>query len=383
MNNNWQTKTLQSLGTFHKGTGIPRDSSYSGKLPAVRYGELYTDYDTFISEKTRSRISEDVAKDALKLEYGDILLAGSGETPEDIGKSAVFLLNEGYAGGDIIVFRPDKTKVNPKFLASYFETEPWKKQRRRVAQGQSIVHIHTTDLKKMIVELPDLETQQKIVQILETWDNSINELESLIENEKAKQKWLTRKLICNNDNAKTEKLCNLATISTGKKDVNQGCSTGKYPFFTCAKEHTWSNDYSFDGEAICIAGNGEIGKSFYYNGKFEAYQRTYVLTNFTISGQYLNYVIGSLFKEMVEHQKQMSAMPYIKLETLKNFIVPVPNSQEIDEIVRMLNDEEMIINKYENILCAIKLQKQYLLNHLISADFDLTNIKLEKGKEQQ
>ena len=80
---------LENLGNFYKGTGIPRDGSDSGELPAVRYGELYTDYDTFISGKTRSKISEEIAEGAFKLEYGDILLAGSGETPEDIGKSAV------------------------------------------------------------------------------------------------------------------------------------------------------------------------------------------------------------------------------------------------------------------------------------------------------
>ncbi len=355
--NRWQKMELQKLGGFFKGFGIPRDSVDSGSLPAVRYGELYTNYNTFVTGKTRSTISNKIADDSLKLQYGDILFAGSGETSEDIGKSAAFLLSEGYAGGDIIVFRPDKTKVDPKFLAYYFETRIWKKQRRRAAQGQSIVHIHVTDLKKMITELPDLETQQKIVQVLEAWDSCIDKVEKLVKHEKDKLRWLTYKLVCNKENTRTEKLCSLAKITTGKKDVNQGCDNGKYPFFTCAKEHTWSNDYSFDGEAICIAGNGEIGKSFYYNGKFEAYQRTYVLTDFIISGQYLNYVIKSLFKEMVEHQKQMSAMPYIKLETLKNFVVPVPDNQEIDKIIEILNDEDNIVSTYENILYTMDLQK--------------------------
>lgn len=369
---------LNDLGAFYKGAGISRDNANSGELPAIRYGELYTDYDTFILRKTRSKISEEVAEEAFELEYGDILLAGSGETPEDIGKSAVFLLNRGYAGGDIIVFRPDKTKVDPKFLALYFETEPWKKQRRRAAQGQSIVHIHATDLKKMNVRLPDLETQKKIINILELWDCNIGFIEEIISKALLKQKWLIRRLICNNAKSSARKLSTLATIATGKKDVNQGCSSGRYPFFTCAKEHTWSNSYSFDKEAICIAGNGEIGQSFYYNGKFEAYQRTYVLTDFTISGQYLNFVIRSLFKEMVERQKQMSAMPYIKLATLKDFMVPILNEQETASIVDILNNGEDTIKLYQDMLSKRRLQKRYLLNHLINGDLDLSKIQLEE-----
>ena len=71
-------------------------------------------------------------------------------------------------------------------------------------------------------------------------------------------------------------------IRTGKKDVNEGNPNGEYTFFTCAKEITYSDVYSFDTEAILISGNGAgVGYTHYYNGKFEAYQRTYVLNEFT------------------------------------------------------------------------------------------------------
>ena len=68
-----------------------------------------------------------------------------------------------------------------------------------------------------------------------------------------------------------KKLGELCRIKTGKKDVNQGNPDGKFPFFTCAAEHTFSDSYSFDTEALLIAGNGDVGKVSYYNGKFEAY----------------------------------------------------------------------------------------------------------------
>lgn len=78
----------------------------------------------------------------------------------------------------------------------------------------------------------------------------------------------------------TKRLGDLCDIKTGKKDVNEGNPDGKYPFFTCAREHTYSDEYSFDTEALLVAGNGDVGHVSYYKGKFEAYQRTYVLSGF-------------------------------------------------------------------------------------------------------
>ena len=65
------------------------------------------------------------------------------------------------------------------------------------------------------------------------------------------------------------KACN---ITTGKKDVNEGDPEGIYPFFTCSRTNTFSNNFSFDTDAILIAGNGEVGNLHRYRGKFEAYQ---------------------------------------------------------------------------------------------------------------
>ena len=91
-----------------------------------------------------------------------------------------------------------------------------------------------------------------------------------------------------------KKLGEVCEIRTGKVDVNSGNPQGDYPFFTCAREHTFSDVYAFDCEAILVAGNGEVGLSHYYNGKFQAYQRTYVLSSFaSVGGRYFKYVIDS------------------------------------------------------------------------------------------
>lgn len=403
MKDNWRIIELQFLGNFYKGTGIPRDSSDSGELPAVRYGELYTDYDTFISGETHSKISEEIAEGAFKLEYGDILLAGSGETPEDIGKSAVFLLNEGYAGGDIIVFRPDKTKVNPKFLALYFETELWKKQRRRAAQGQSIVHIHTTDLKKMIVELPDLETQQKIVQILDIWNEVVELLNERILNERNKLVAFQRKLFVNTNYEKIP-LGHLSTMYSGgtpnsKIDDYYG---GDISWVSIAdmtlidglylnetKKHLTKKGFE-SSSAIKIHPKGSVLYAMYASigecaiaGKDMASSQAILGINCKedkLYNKYLYYYLSSN-KQRIKILGQQGAQSNLNAKIVKEFEIPLPPLRKQIEMSGGLDTQIDLIQYLVDIRGVYLVQYKYLLNHLISGDFDLTNIELENGKE--
>ena len=96
------------------------------------------------------------------------------------------------------------------------------------------------------------------------------------------------------------KLGEICEIETGKKNVNEGNPNGQYPFFTCAKEHTYSDVFSFDKEALLIAGNGNVGMVSYYKGKFEAYQRTYVLSKFQyISVHLLFHYLNGFLQDIV------------------------------------------------------------------------------------
>lgn len=141
------------------------------------------------------------------------------------------------------------------------------------------------------------------------------------------------------------KLESVCKIKTGKKDVNQGNPNGKYPFFTCAKEHTYSDEYSFDTEALLIAGNGDVGAINYYKGKFEAYQRTYVLFDFKeITARYLFFILSNSLKEIVSSQKQGNTMPYIKLGMLQKFELPLPPLEIQEQIVSELENYQKVID---------------------------------------
>lgn len=149
------------------------------------------------------------------------------------------------------------------------------------------------------------------------------------------------------------KLGELCKIRTGKKDVNSGNPNGQYPFFTCAKEHTYSDEYSFDAEAILIAGNGDVGAVQYYSGKFEAYQRTYVLTDWVgVEGRYLYFLLSGRLKETVAKQKLGNTMPYIKLGMLADFEIPLPPLEEQRRIVAEIEGYQQVIDGARQILAA-------------------------------
>lgn len=188
----WSVKKLGDIGVFSKGAGITKNDLVLEGLPCIRYAELYTKYN-FIIPDCVSFISEEVSKNAKPVHRGDILFAGSGETKEEIGKCAVYDNQvTAYAGGDNIIFRPEKD--NSTFL-SYFLNTAGRRYLNRLGQGDSIVHIHADNLKKVFILLPPLAEQEKIAEILGTWDEAIEKLSNLIEQKKLLKKGLMQKLL--------------------------------------------------------------------------------------------------------------------------------------------------------------------------------------------
>lgn len=176
--NDWELVNLGTLGSFAKGAGIRKDEALSGEIPAVRYGELYTDHPEILRAH-RSFISAEISKSARPIKCGDILFAGSGETKEEIGKCTGFLGDyEAFAGGDIIVFRPNGP--DPRFLAYMLNSAPIAKQKAQRAQGDAVVHIYPDALSRLSLPLPSLHEQQAIAAALSDADGVVAGLERVI-----------------------------------------------------------------------------------------------------------------------------------------------------------------------------------------------------------
>lgn len=131
------------------------------------------------------------------------------------------------------------------------------------------------------------------------------------------------------------RLNSLFNIFTGKKDANYGDANGNYVFFTCSNTPIKSPTYSYDGEYLIMPGNGaNIGQVIHYKGKFEAYQRTYLLQAFgALCYEYIKYHLMSNWKEYNQDKMYGSAIPYIKLGNLTSYLVALPPLAEQHRIV--------------------------------------------------
>lgn len=146
----------------------------------------------------------------------------------------------------------------------------------------------------------------------------------------------------------------LYDISTGKKDAIAEYPEGKYAFFTCSKEQKRTNEYTFDTEALLVAGNGIVGYTQYFNGKFDAYQRTYVLHNFRkINPSFLKFYVSNNLITEVTPKAQGSVIQFIKYDDLRCFNVTVPPNDEQKRIAAYLDDQ---CKKIDEIMAAIQNQ---------------------------
>lgn len=160
---------------------------------------------------------------------------------------------------------------------------------------------------------------------------------------------------------KLEKLC---CIKTGKLNANAMVPEGKYPFFTCDSKPYRINDYAFDADAILISGNGsQVGHLHKYNGKFNAYQRTYVLLDFSdgILKDFVYIFLKSSLKNYIFINSKKGSVPYITLPMLCNFKLPIPPLEVQRRIVDILDRFETLCNDITSGLPAeIEVrQKQY------------------------
>jgi type I restriction enzyme S subunit len=171
----WEVKRLGDMGMFLKGSGVTKEQTRSGTLACVRYGELYTLHNDLV-RSFQSWISPEVAATAVQLKQGDIFFAGSGETKEEIGKCAAFVSDiEAYAGGDIVILRPDDS--DSVFLGYYLNTGPIARQKASRGQGDAVVHISSSALSDVRCKLPPLPEQTAIAKVLTEMDAELAALE--------------------------------------------------------------------------------------------------------------------------------------------------------------------------------------------------------------
>lgn len=383
----WKSTQLSSIGTFSKGAGILKNQLTEVGHNAVRYGELYTKFDYKI-KKIHSFIPDEVVPLAKEIQYGDILFAGSGETIDEIGKSAAYLLKEkGYAGGDIIILRPKKD--DSLYLAYFLNKGEARKKLRELGAGQSVVHIYKSDIEKMDVCIPPLPEQKRIVLVLETWDQAIEKLKRKIEIKKEVKKGLMQELLTGKTrlsgfiekweiiplakiaqiNPKVNSLpdkfiyVDLESVTKGNLIKERQIELDGAPsraqrllkegdvIFQTVRPYQMNNLY-FDKTGNYVASTGYAQLRSYKDSRF----LFYILHTDRFVNDVLNRCTGSNY-------------PAINSTDLGEIELKVPRgSGEQSAIADILITADTEIKTLEKKLRTIKDQKKYLLNNLVTGE---------------
>lgn len=161
---NWRIRRLGQIGAFRKGSGGSREDDVDSGVPCVRYGDLYRFHHTFIT-RPHSFLSKERSAAYTPIEVGELLLALSGESLDEIGKSAVNLVPGAVCGGDTAIFAPNR-EINPQFLAYAVDSAPCITQKAQAGRGDIVVHVSPTALKRLQVTVPPAGEQAAIVKYL-------------------------------------------------------------------------------------------------------------------------------------------------------------------------------------------------------------------------
>lgn len=168
-----QWKTMGEVGTFIRGNGLQKKDFTESGVGCIHYGQIYTYYGTFTTE-TKSFVSPEMASKLLIVNPGNLVIACTSENVEDVGKAVAWLGNNDIVtGGHSVVFRHN---INPKYVAYFFQTQTFFAQKKRYAYGAKVIDIKTEDLAKIVIPVPPLELQEKIVAVLDRFETLVNDL---------------------------------------------------------------------------------------------------------------------------------------------------------------------------------------------------------------
>ena len=299
-----------------------------------------------------------VSGNVIKFQQGDTLLSNIRPYLKKIWQARF----DGGCSADILVFRSNKL-CNQDFLYYTLANEKFISYAMSGAKGVKMPRGDKEQILKYELHLPTATEQNKITSLLSLLDLRIETQKKVIEDLKRLKYAISKRVFSEmGQHHPVVKLGQLCSIKTGKLDANAMIDNGEFPFFTCAREDYRTDTYAFEGDSLLISGNGDIGIVKRYNGKFNAYQRTYVLQDFIQEIAYVQCFVEHHLPKRVLKEKNVGAMPYIVLSTLSEMPIILPPTYIQNAICKTIGAISEQINVEEKILANFELQKQYNLS---------------------
>lgn len=338
---------LSEIGTFKNGLNFSAERVLSGcKMIGVPdFGDNYLAKLDGLKE-----VDEDIVSTDYLLQDNDILFVRSNGNKNLVGRAMLIekIKEKVTFSGFCIRFRITNNNVNPLYMLYLFKSPLFRKLFSNTQQT-SISNLNQEILGNIEVELPTIGRQNRIVKVIHGITRKIENNKRINDNLEQQMHLIFENMMAK---AATHKLSgkytiaqNLATVVTGKEDANFSVPNGKYKFFTCSNTPLSCDEYAFDASSILIAGNGDFNVK-HYSGKFNAYQRTYVLTP---DKKYFGLLyLASLYRiNSFKSRSSGSIVKFITKSDVENIPVFIPNDRfYLQELNKLIYLQEQ--NKLEN-----------------------------------
>ena len=335
----WRSVKLGDLYEVHNG--LSKGGKFFGSgFPFLTFSTVFNNF--FIPDEISDLVqSTEAERKNYSILRGDVFVTRTSETSDELGMSCVALKDypDATYNGFTKRMRPITDQVFPEYIGYYMRMPSFRGEFQAFSTMTTRASLKNEDLLSLTVKLPPMDVQERIARTLLDYDNLIKNSNKQIKRlEEAAQRlykeWFVEMHFPGYEDVQIVDgvpdgwryvgLGEIAPILTGKKDANFGTADGAYPFFTCAQEPIKAPSFSFDCDAVILAGNGDFNVKL-YRGKFEAYQRTYVFSPHDSSMLYL------LFNAVKDNMRQLfqgasgSTIKFLTKGMLENITILIPS----------------------------------------------------------
>lgn len=357
----WSKRKLNEICQFFKGNGLSKSDLSNEGFPCILYGELYTTYKNEVISDIISKTNTTLSNPFLS-RNNDLIIPGSGEDPIDIAVARAICQNDIILGGDLNILRP-KSNVSAAFL-SYQLNGVRRYDIAKKAQGKSIVHLHNSDLKEVLVSIPTYNEQLHIVKLLTKVDEMIETQIKIIDSYFSLSKAISNTLIGQSKgNTRLRECLNCYSSNTMESVIKQE-DLGDYPVYGANGIIKKINNYEIEYPSIAIVKDGSgVGKMFKLSGKYSILSTLNYLTS--KPGYDIDYIYYALKQKSLKKYVVGSGIPHIYFKDYEQEKIYIPQNelqqQNITSVLQSIDEE--IGNEIKQ-LKNYELLKKYLLKNM-------------------
>jgi type I restriction enzyme S subunit len=377
--NEWEKNKLGNLAVIKSGISPSKyELKTTGSLPFLKVEDL----NNCRKYQFNSRVYSESLKNSINKNSVIFPKRGAAIRLNKVRINKVAALMD----SNLMALLPNTELLNTEFLYYKIMLDGLYK----IADTSTIPQINNKHILPYKLNLPILPEQQKIAAFLTAVDSKIEQLSKKQELLGEYKKGLMQQIFSQairfragdtpgqpllpNGNSPSgsdfpnweeKRLGDLCEITTGKLDANAMVEGGQYRFYTCAKEYYKIDDYAFDTDALIVSGNGaNVGYIHHYQGKFNAYQRTYVLDSFTDNIIFVKFVLDEYLHKRIMKEKNEGNTPYIVMGTLTDMKINLPSFSEQTKIAIFLSSIDSKIEQVGKQLDESKQFKKALLQQM-------------------